>query len=160
MLCPLWKLMLQPNHERIVSYLCNGRVFSGLDDVSIRQLASRATLRRYWAGETILGESGQVSELHVVGSGSVKIVVTVPRGDEAVIGIAGQGDVVGDDGLLTCGQRSCVDVIALEDSELVHFPHATLTEFLRSEPRFAINLLEVLYERLHRITAILEDVGA
>ena len=58
-------------------------------------LASRARLRSYQAGATIVSEGEAGDSLHVIVEGMVRISLTSGSGDEATVAVVGPGDCFG-----------------------------------------------------------------
>ena len=94
------------------------------------EIVRRLTVRRYRRGEVIFHQGDPGDALHVVTSGSVKIVLPSPEGDEAIIATVRPGDFFGELSLLDGAPRSAT-ATAIEATE-THgtLPRAAFLELL------------------------------
>ena len=95
-----------------------------VDDVAFERCVALLRTRQYRRGDTIFHQGDLGDSLHVIESGSVKIVLPSPEGEEeAIIGTLGPGDFFGELSLLDGEERSAT-AIAQE---------ATVTSILRRD---------------------------
>src|SRR5205814_5227535 len=72
------------------------RLFDAVDDDRLATIARQMRSRRYRAGETIFHQDDPGDALHLIVSGTVKIVLPSAEGDEpAIIATLGAGDFFG-----------------------------------------------------------------
>jgi CRP/FNR family cyclic AMP-dependent transcriptional regulator len=131
-------------------------LFAGLAPDRVGALAAAATTRRLATRETLFHRGDVASQVYVVASGRLKVVARSREGDEVLLAIVDEGEVVGELPLLTGGRRTAT-VIALESSELVSLGRREFLRFLREQPEAAVELMVVLAERLIRINDFVED---
>lgn len=131
-------------------------LFSGLAPEQLAPLVEAATTRRLRAREELFHKGDEAAQVYVVASGRLKVVSPSSEGDEALLAILDEGEVVGELPLLTGGRRTA-NVVALEPCELLALARRDFLRFLRERPEAAIELMVVLAERLVRITEFAED---
>ena len=94
-----------------------------------------------------LFHQGEPSEsLHIITSGYVKLVRLTASGDERILDILGQGDVLG---IASLGQMNYqLDAIALSDVTTQVFADASLSELVRDQPESLDKLMQSLSQQL------------
>lgn len=143
-------------HERRRGLLQKVPLFAGLAAEQLEALVDAATTRRLAAREELFHKGDPAAQVYVVASGRLKVVTTSAEGDEVLLAILDEGEVVGELPMLTGGRRTA-SVVALEPSELLVLARRDFLHFLRERPEAAIELMVVLAERLVRITEFAED---
>lgn len=143
-------------HERRRGLLQKVPLFSGLAPAQLEALVDATTTRRLGAREELFHKGDEAAQVYVVASGRLKVVTASAEGDEVLLAILDEGEVVGELPLLTGGRRTA-NVVALEASELLALARRDFLRFLRDRPEAAIELMVVLAERLVRITEFAED---
>lgn len=104
-------------------------------------------LRRFRVGAALLPAGEPAHHVALVTAGRVKVGSVSHDGHEAVLGIRGPGDIVGEQSLIDAGPRSS-SVTALEPAEALVVPAGRFSVFLTTQPRAAIVLAKVLVMRL------------
>lgn len=128
----------------------------------IDDLVALSTERRFARGETIVGQGDPSSLLYMVRKGLVSLSVSSETGREAIVGLAGQGDVFGEHWIFEpkpCPYRAR----ALSDCRLGLVARDSLHALLERRPDLSLALLRVVASRLQRTTeslqhALLHDV--
>ena len=131
-------------------------LFSELPTADLRSLSAAFTKRSYSRGQIVFHKDDEGNGLYIVGKGKLKISIPGESGDEVILAILGQGEIVGELSLIDGGSRSAT-VAALEDAELFYLGRQNFFKFL--EPRFdaVMHILRVLTRRLREADAMLED---
>lgn len=110
-----------------------------------RALAEMSEQRLYAAGEVIVRQGDETSELYVIERGEV--VVTVPRaGGEVVVARLGKGKFFGEMALVT-GDRRQATVRAATACQLLEVSREALQHVLAQSPDLAERISNVLAER-------------
>jgi CRP-like cAMP-binding protein len=133
--------------------------FCRLDERELDALLQVAHGKRVRSGDELFHKGDPGSEVFVILSGRLKVVTNSPDGDDIVFGLMDPGEVFGELGLLGGGVRTAT-VSALEDCELMVLDRRAFLPVLRSHPEVAAKLLEVLAERLRRISEFVEDTDS
>ncbi len=112
----------------VAEFLRHHPPFDLLNDTELEQLAGRTEIAFHPAGETLFAEGTAVDCVWVVRTGSIDIV-----SGEAVLDVAGEGEVVGQTSMLS-GLPSAVSARAAEDTLVYRIP-AEAAQPLLSRPR-------------------------
>lgn len=131
-------------------------LFAGLAAEQIEALVDATTTRRLAAREELFHKGDPAAQVYVVASGRLKVVSASAGGDEVLLAILDEGEVVGELPMLTGGTRTA-SVVALEACELLALARRDFLRFLRDRPEAAVELMVTLAERLVRITEFAED---
>lgn len=123
-------------------------LFERVDLAEIAPLLTGCPLRNVAPGETVLEEGNSNCTVYQIVSGRVR--VALDGFDGAPLLILEAGACFGELSILT-RLHVAANVVALEHTQLLAIPEATLWSLIHRHHRFAINLLEVLSGRL-RIT--------
>src|SRR5436190_19254938 len=98
-------------------------LFRDVDETSLREVARQLRRRRFRRNEVIFHQGDPGDSLHVVSSGTVKIVLPSAEGEEAIIATLRPGDFFGELSLLD-GAPHSASVVALEPAETLALPRA------------------------------------
>lgn len=139
--------------------LCVTRVpiFRGLTRDQQVDVAGFARPVQVARGEVVYAAGQPVSRLLVVHSGRLKVAHLSAAGQEQILRVAGEGEVVGEAAFLT-GHRPHHWVSALEDSRMCVFDHADLGGLLRTYPDIGLRMLRTLADRLASTERLLAAV--
>ena len=134
------------------NYLRDSFFFKPLEDNILKEIVTRATLKKFDTGEIILsrGETGKY--LHILIGGKVALL----DDNNNSIGFLRKGDVFGEMSLLT-GQAVCVTIEATEPVTLLLLKDSDLDQLLVSYP-----FLQTLFTQLlvHRLSAANKSLSA
>jgi CRP-like cAMP-binding protein len=123
----------------------------------LQEVIRHVRRRRFRRGEVIFHEGDPGDALHVVASGSVKIVLSSAVGEEAIIATLHPGDFFGELSLLDGAPRSAT-ATAVEATETVSLPRQTFLEEVGRRPSLRDCLLRSLATELRRLTGHVEEL--
>jgi CRP-like cAMP-binding protein len=132
-------------------------LFTDAEPDDLREVARHVRRRRFRRGEVIFHAGDPGDALHVVASGSVKIVLSSEIGEEAIIATLHPGDFFGELSLLDGAPRSAT-AAAVEATETVSLPRQTFLEEIGRRPSLRDSLLRSLAEELRRLTGHVEEL--
>src|SRR6185436_10255554 len=112
---------------------------------------------RFEAGATIFAEGDPSDHAYLVRSGRVEIVRTV-QGGTFRLAMLGEGDIVGEMGLLEERPRTA-SARAIDPVEADMIDRVEFTQMLLHEPHQAIELLRALFERLRTMNRMVVDIA-
>ncbi len=138
-------------------YLKQVSIFKGLDDQEVHDLISVAKKRTFRSGEVIFHRDDPGQVLYIIKEGKVKICLISPDGQEISLVVFGKGEYFGDLALLDGLPRSA-DAIALEKVECYTLQRSDFHNAIMKNPRIAIQIMEVLCERLRKTDQQVEDL--
>lgn len=123
----------------------------------IEKMAALATTRTFGKNAIIVSEGDETDSLYIVLAGRAKVFVADENGREVQLNQIGPGEYFGEV-TLDGGPRSA-SVMTLEPSRFVVIPKRKVRDFLRSQPDFAIRLIEKLIRRSRVLTASVKNLA-
>jgi CRP/FNR family cyclic AMP-dependent transcriptional regulator len=123
------------------------------------RLASRAVVRTYRAGATIVRQGDTAMSLYVVLSGRVRIEREGEAGARFEVAELGPAEFFGEMGLIDDVPRAAT-VVALEETECALLAKWDFQNELRDDPEIALALLPLLNERIRELQARLAALEA
>ena len=133
-------------------------LFAKVDDDTLDLCASTLRIRRYRKHETIFHQGDPGDSLYIIESGSVKIVLPSPGGEEgAIIATLGRGDFFGELALLD-GAPDSATAVAIEPTESLVLRRDRFDELVENEPQLRRALFSALVTELRRLTGHVEEL--
>jgi CRP/FNR family transcriptional regulator, cyclic AMP receptor protein len=139
------------------AFLRDHPLFRKFPPAVVGKLAAHMTRRTVRRGTTIFSKGDPGNGLLGVITGAVKISIFSVDGQEAVLNVIHDGEIFGEIALLD-GRPRTADAVAMTDCELMVVDRRDFLSLLKAEPDIAIQLIEVLCERLRRTSEQVEDV--
>jgi CRP/FNR family cyclic AMP-dependent transcriptional regulator len=143
--------------ESEAMYLKQVSIFKGLDDDEVHDLITIAKKRTFRSGEAIFHRDDPGQMLYIIKEGKVKICLISPDGQEISLVVFGKGEYFGEFALLDGLPRSA-DAIALEKVECYTLLRSDFHSVIMKNPKIAIQVMEVLCERLRKTDQQVEDL--
>ena len=110
-------------------------------------------------GENII-EEGKLSDCaYVIESGKVEVSKSGPEGKRRIISVLGDGDIVGEMGLIDGLPRSAT-VTALEDCTISVLSPEVFNSLAQHNPQALMPILKVLSTRLRATLKLVDDIQA
>ena len=132
-------------------------LFRDMDEAALAEVAGLLRHRRFRRHEVIFHAGDPGDALFIVASGSVKIVLPSPEGNEAIIATLRPGDFFGELAVLDGEPRSAT-AVALEATELEALARAPFLELVHTQPELRLALLTGLAGELRRLTRHVEEL--
>jgi len=145
---------LSPDQKR--DLLANVPLFNGLAPAELDALIPVARTVSLKSREELFHKGDQGAQVYVVIRGNLKALTTSDEGDDVVFSILGPGEVLGEIALLGGTPRTAT-VTSIDASELLIIDRRDFIDFLRKHPDVAIKLLDVLAQRMKRVSELVED---
>lgn len=139
-----------------IEQLSSVELFTDLDDASLRDLATEATVVRLARGDILFTENDEPTELYVVTAGRIAMVNRSIDGRESVVALMEPGDLFGEMPLFDGLNRS-TDGRALESSEVIAIPYAPLRQLYDEQPDQLWRVVELFSTRLRNMDGVLAD---
>jgi CRP/FNR family transcriptional regulator, cyclic AMP receptor protein len=114
--------------------------------------------RRYRRGAVIFSEGETATALHIVGSGTVRIIKRSPAGREQTLLFADAGESFAEVPVFDHGPYPA-SAEAFTDALIYALPAADITRLVRTMPVFAENAVAVFAARNRRLTEIVENLA-
>ena len=132
-------------------------LFSDLDASALAEVAGQVRHRRFRRHEVIFHAGDPGDALFVVASGSVKLVLPSPDGNEAIVATLRPGDFFGELTVLD-GEPRPATAVALEATGLEELASAPFLELIHTQPGVRRALLIALSGKLRRLTRHVEEL--
>ena len=113
-------------------------------------------LREYKAGETIISQGEQCTDVHYIEKGVVKLTLVSTRGKGAVLGILGKGDFFGE-ACVTDDTVYTTSAIALVPSAINIIKGKSMLRLIEEDPSVSTHFINYLLARHRRIEQDLID---
>ncbi len=133
-------------------------LFSSLKPSDQARLKSLFKPRSFQQNEIIFLKGDQGFGLYLIHSGKVKICVVDRHGVELIFTFLGKGEVLGDMAILDGKPRSAT-AIAVEDTQTLYLDRREFLEFLKESPQACIDIINMLSQRLRRLSTQLEEIS-
>ena len=133
-------------------------LFAGLSQEQLATIAGLAEVRSYPGRAVVVNQGEPARALFAIVRGRLKVASCGPDGRDTVLGIMAEGEVFGEVALLDGGMRSAT-CTAIEPCELLVIDRAQFMELLEVSPAIAVKLLDVLAQRLRRLSQRSEDAA-
>ena len=141
----------------IITSLRDSCLFEGADETGLTEIARQLRRRRFRRNEIIFHQGDPGDALHIVTSGSIKIVLPSLDGEEAIIATLRSGDFFGELALLDGAPRSAT-AVALEACETWALPRDPFLALLDRDKALRESLLAGLAHELRRITGHVQEL--
>ena len=131
-------------------------LFEGVDPDAMDACLACLRVRRHRRDETVFHQGDPGDALHVIASGSVKVVLPSPdTGEPALLTTLRTGDFFGELAILD-GEPHSASVIALEPTETLVLGRADFERLFETEPGLRRALVASLARELRRLTGHVE----
>ena len=132
--------------QEMVDYLRSLSYLFSVSDAQLEQLANSAQFQLYGTGDLITQEGKSDSGLYAVYSGRVTAQLTDSSGKVQTTNRFGIGDIFGEMAIYP-GEVSPIATVAEGDVELVVVPAENIVELIRTNSKFAAEILQFIEER-------------
>jgi CRP/FNR family cyclic AMP-dependent transcriptional regulator len=139
-----------------VELLAGSELFSAFDSGTFDKLVSAARVVQCDRNVVIFEEDDPADELFVVRKGRIAVGRKSVDGRESLVALMETGDVFGEMPLFDGGNRSA-SARALERSEVLGIPYASVRECFDAQPQMLWTVVALLAERLRTTDSALAD---
>ena len=145
--------------EFVRDALNSTRLFSGLPDPILDELAPLFVERTYEKEEVIFRQGDEGEALILVVSGQVRVEKEIMDGRRVTLALRGSGSVLGEMALLDGSPRSA-SLYALERTKGLSLARSAFFRFLTEHGEALQNLVIILVQRLRESDQKIEDLGS
>lgn len=143
--------------EDVLSILNEISIFAGLSEKQLYTLFRFLEKTDYKKGEKVFEQGDQPSNIYIIQSGSVKLVIN-EKSDPLELIVFGEGQCFGETSVIGI-QPHAATAISVEDTELIVLSRNTLLSLMKTDLNlFSILILNIAREacrRLHKTDEIL-----
>jgi CRP/FNR family transcriptional regulator len=141
-----------------VWYLKQNRLFEESADDDVTRFADLFTMQTFPRKALIFDQYDPARTIYLIKTGTVRIARITPDGKEVTIAVLGKGDLFGEEALFADRPRTTFAVVV--DEALLCMSRAEdLVELLNHEPKMAMNVANLMSDRLLELTATVEDLS-
>ncbi len=112
----------------------------------------------YKRGEIIYSEGNRINGFYYVQKGIIKIYKTGFDGKEQIIRFAKKGDIMGFRSTLS-NELACTTTRAIEDSNICFIPGDVVKHFVKTNGKFAMELLQIACKELGEANDYITDIA-
>ncbi|GBF27209.1 cAMP-activated global transcriptional regulator CRP [bacterium MnTg02] len=129
------------------SLLRNSLLFAGLTDEQLKGLSALTRLITLRPNQTLFCQNDKPDGCYALIEGTVKVSILSSGGDEALLAILGEGDIIGEMGMID-GERRSATISALKKCKVAFLPAAGFRRFADDNPSVYQHMLTILSKRL------------
>lgn len=145
-------------NESLKYELKRNAFFAGYTDDELEALFGFAQSVTYKGRKEIFGQGDDGDSMFILLSGRVKISTFSTAGKETVLTFLGPGDILGEIALLDGGARTAAAVV-IEETRALQLFRKDFLPFVARHPKMALQIINVLCERLRRTDMFVEEVA-
>jgi len=138
------------------SVLQNIPFFAGFSEKDLHDLSEHLTRRRFTKAQTVFCKGDEGDSLYIILRGRVKVVLPSPHGEEVILAILSDNEIIGELSFIDGGSRSAT-VTTLGESELLCLRRKDFLDFLSNRFDAVQRVLETLTQRLRDTDILLEE---
>ncbi len=127
-------------------------LLGGLSDVDRRDVLRSTRRRRFAAGEIVFHEGDLADTVHLVAQGHLAVRRSTPDGSSVIFAVLGPGDAFGEMAMLAAHPRRSSTVLALEEAVTLSLGFGELDRLRSAHPAVERQLVEVLAQRVARLS--------
>ncbi len=146
---------LPPAGQRALTILAQTDAFKGVPNSGLRVLAKQATRRLFLPGRDIMVQGDASQSLHIIVKGTVRVERRTVGGQPQILAELGEGEVVGEMGVLDGSPRSAT-VTTTSDVETLELTAPVMKETFQQFPQALMAVLKMVTERMRNTDALVE----
>jgi len=132
--------------------------FDDLSNDNLEVIAQKTQLREFERGAVLFWEGDPCAGLHIIKSGSVKLYRVSPQGRQYIIAVMAEGATCNEVPAFDGGVNP-VNVESLEESQVWVVEPSVLRELVKSNPEFALKILEKFGQNLRNLVAKVSEMA-
>ncbi len=142
--------------NKIMTFLQQVPLFRAFRQDDLQKISDVVKIQSIRKGDILFRKGEQGIALYLIASGKIKISVTSRLGDEVILSILSNGELVGDMALLD-GMTRSADAVALEDSQLYVLYQDDFIAILMKSSTAIKALFSTLCARLRKTDKFVEE---
>ena len=141
-----------------VWYLKQNRLFEETADDDVTRYADLFTMQTFPRKALIFDQCDPSRTIYLVKTGTIRIARITPDGKDVTVAVLGKGDLFGEEALFADRPRTTFAAV-LDDALLCMARAEDLFELLNREPKMAMNVANLMSDRLVEMSATVEDLS-
>ena len=136
----------------------SGSIFKHLTPQEIEILNFEKDYRQYKRGDILYQEGNRISGFFCIDSGIIKVFKTGLDGKEQIIRFAKTGDIIAYRSVLS-NELACTSAKVIEDCQVCFIPSEILTQFIKTNPAYSLELLKLACHELGEANSFITDIA-
>jgi CRP-like cAMP-binding protein len=151
-------------HQDIQLPLCekcsleSSSIFKYLKADEVTTLNFEKDFRQYKRGDILYQEGNRISGFFCINSGIIKVFKTGLDGKEQIIRFAKTGDIIAYRSVLS-NELACTSAKVIEDCQVCFIPSEILTQFIKTNPAYSLELLKLACHELGEANSFITDIA-
>jgi CRP-like cAMP-binding protein len=122
-------------------------IFCQMEEKGITALSDNKVMNQYKKGQTIFLQGNPAYGIYCVSNGQIKLTKVGNQGKETIVGLAGNGDVIGEASFFT-GRNYQLSATALTDTKVCFIDKRYFLGLLKEDSSIALNLLSKMSKEI------------
>jgi CRP/FNR family transcriptional regulator, polysaccharide utilization system transcription regulator len=135
-----------------------GAIFKHLTPDEVDMINFEKEFRQFRRGEVLYNEGGRISGFYCINKGIIKVFKTGFDGKEQIIRFAKPGDIIAYRSVLS-NEPACTSAKVIEDSQVCFIPSEILIKLVKTNSRFAHELLKLACHELGEANSFITDIA-
>ncbi len=144
--------------DKILDIISTIPLFDGLPEDQIVAIKKIAVKKQINKGEIIVSEGDEGEGFFVIVEGRVKVFKVSTEGKEQILHIFGSGQPFGEVPVFT-GQRFPANAQAIDKTQVLFFPRASIVNLISANPSLALNMLAIMSIKLRQFAVQIENLS-
>ena len=136
----------------------SGSLFKHLTTEEVNILNFEKDFRQYKRGDILYQEGNRISGFFCINSGIIKVFKTGFDGKEQIIRFAKMGDIIAYRSVLS-NELACTSAKVIEDCQVCFIPSEILTQFIKTNPAYSLELLKLACHELGEANSFITDIA-
>jgi len=133
-------------------------LFRHLGPEELQEISLSKITETHKRGSVVYEEGNRIKGFYCVQKGIVKIYKTGMDGKEQIIRFAKPGDIIGYRSVVS-NEPACTTTEVLEESVLCHIPAEILLKLIKSNGKFAVELMKLTCKELGEANSYITDIA-
>jgi CRP/FNR family transcriptional regulator len=144
--------------DKILNIISTIPLFNGLPADQIVAIKKIAVEKQINKGEIIVSEGDEGEGFFVITEGRVKVFKVSTEGKEQILHIFGPGQPFGEVPVFS-GQRFPASAQAIDKTQVLFFPRASIVNLISANPSLALNMLAIMSKKLRQFAVQIENLS-
>ena len=131
-------------------------IFADLEKSDVDRLEASLIEKEYSPGQIIFNKGDKGDSLYIIKKGRVKVAITSPKGEEAILVTLGAGGILGELSFID-GKRRSATVEAIEKTLMLCLLRDAFLDLMRRRFDLVIKVMGVLTQRLRDTDRLLAE---
>ncbi|MEI7845600.1 MAG: Crp/Fnr family transcriptional regulator [Chloroflexota bacterium] len=132
--------------------------FQGLNEVSLKEISSHMSLKRFVRGEVLFWEGDECAGLHIIQHGSVKLFRISSQGRQHIVRVLQEGETCNEVPVFDGGMNP-VNVEALEDTTVWVVEPQVVSNLMIKDPEYMRRTFQNLAHMMRQLVKMVSEMA-